>query len=322
MNFSFHDCHPDLQPLQTEVIAGLSGSPRQLPPKLFYDVTGSLLFERICAQSEYYIPAVECAIYATHAEEIIAKLGTDIQLIEPGAGSSRKVRFILDRRLPAIYVPMDISAEHLRASAQRLANDYPTLPVHAVCVDHTRPYELPAAIPLQRRVFFYPGSSLGNFDPGEAIHFLRDLRDKAGDDGALLIGIDTKKPVEILHRAYNDAAGVTATFNLNLLQRIRNELGADIDPDGFSHHAFYNAARSRIEMHLVSRHDQIVRVNGNTFHFAAGATIHTENSYKYRPDEFRQLAWEAGWASQHVWLDAREYFSVHLLRARTQAAAG
>lgn len=322
MNFSFHDCHPESQPLQTEVIAGLSGAPRKLPPKLFYDAAGSLLFERICAQPEYYIPKVECDIYAKHAEEIITSLGEDIHLIEPGAGGSRKVRFILDRKLPAMYVPMDISAEHLRASAQRLADDYPTLPVHAVCVDHTRPYQLPAAIPAQRRVFFYPGSSLGNFDPGEAIHFLRDLRDKAGDDGALLIGIDTKKPVEILHHAYNDAAGVTAAFNLNLLHRIRNELSADIDPDGFSHHAFYNASRSRIEMHLVSRHDQIVRVNGNTFHFAAGATIHTENSYKYRPDEFRQLAWEAGWVGSQVWLDAREYFSVHLLRARTQAAAG
>lgn len=321
MTYRFHDCQPEFDDFHHSVIHGLSATPKQIPPKFFYDEVGSQIFDQICAQPEYYVPAVERSIFETHAEDILASLQIeDCHLIEPGAGSSIKVRFLLDRVRPAMYVPMDISAEHLRASAARLAADYPGLPVHAVCVDHTKPYALPSDIPATRRVFFYPGSSLGNFDPAEAIRFLRDLRDlrsKAGDDGRLLIGVDTKKPADILHLAYNDPAGVTAAFNLNLLERLRKELASDVDPDSFEHRAFYNAARGRIEMHLVSREAQRVRVNGNSFDFDAGESIHTENSYKYTPDELRQLAWDAGWMGEKLWLDDKGYFSVHLLKART-----
>jgi dimethylhistidine N-methyltransferase len=320
MTYRFHDCQPEFDDFHHSVISGLSASPKQIAPKFFYDEVGSKIFDAICDQPEYYVPAVERSIFETHAEDILASLQVqDCHLIEPGAGSSVKVRFLLDRVRPAMYVPMDISAEHLRASAARLAADYPGLPVHAVCVDHTKPYALPSDIPATRRVFFYPGSSLGNFDPAEAIRFLRDLRSKAGDDGRLLIGIDTKKPADVLNLAYNDPAGVTAAFNLNLLERLRKELASDVDPARFEHRAFYNAARGRIEMHLVSREAQRVRVNGNAFDFQAGESIHTENSYKYTPDELRQLAWDAGWAGEKVWLDDKGYFSVHLLKARPGA---
>lgn len=316
MNLYFHDYQPTQEDLYTAVVTGLQQSPKQLHPKFFYDEEGSQLFEQICQQPEYYVPDVERDIYETHAHEIIATLGEDSHIIEPGAGSCAKIRFILDRLQPAMYVPMDISAEHLHASAHKLATDYPHLLIHAVCVDHTKPFELPAQIPQHKRVFFYPGSSLGNFHPDEAIHFLQDLREKAGEDGSLLLGIDTKKPVDILNRAYNDAAGVTAAFNLNLLKRIQTELDADVNMDGFYHHAFYNAAQGRIEMHLFSHKDQTLRVNGDTFHFMAGESIHTENSYKYTADELRALAWEAGWQGEKVWQDERKYFSVHFLKSR------
>ncbi|WP_295384829.1 L-histidine N(alpha)-methyltransferase [uncultured Thiodictyon sp.] len=317
MNLQFHDYHPQSDDLRRCVMTGFAGSPKQLPPKFFYDEEGSRLFAQICEQPEYYVPTVERSIFEAHAQDIMRSLGLDgCTLIEPGAGCGRKVRFLLDRASPAMYVPMDISAEHLRGSAQRLAADYPDLPIHAVCVDHTKPYELPDEIPAERRVFFYPGSSLGNFDHSEAIRFLQDLRGKAGVQGRLLIGVDTKKSVDVLNRAYNDEAGVTAAFNLNLLHRIRQELAAELEVEAFSHQAFYNESRGRIEMHLVSRRDQWVRVVDRQFEFKAGESIHTENSYKYTPEEFQRLAWESGWASEKVWLDPLDYFSVHLLKSR------
>jgi dimethylhistidine N-methyltransferase len=314
MNLHFHDYHPQSDDLRRCALTGLSDSPKQLPPKFFYDAEGSRLFARIVEQPEYYIPAVERGILETHGEDIMRSLGLDgCALIEPGAGCGIKVRFLLERARPAMYVPMDISAAHLRQSAQRLAADYPWLPIHAVCVDHTKPFELPAEIPPEGRVFFYPGSSLGNFDPPEAIGFLRDLFNKAGPSGRLLLGVDTKKSPAVLDRAYNDAAGMTAAFNLNLLKRIREELGADLEPDNFNHHAFYNERLGRIEMHLVSRSDQRVRIGDHELIFKAGESIHTESSYKYAPDELRQLAWEAGWTADKVWLDPQGYFSIHLL---------
>ncbi len=314
-NFHFHDGHPQFDDLYRSVIDGLARSPKQLQPKFFYDEEGSRIFDQICHQPEYYLPKVESGIFETYANDIVTSLGGDgCHLIEPGAGSSIKVRFLLDRLRPAMYSPMDISADHLRASAQRLAADYPHVPIHAVCVDHTKPYELPSQIPLERRVFFYPGSSLGNFDPLEAVRFLKDIHSKAGPDGQLLIGIDTKKSPEVLNCAYNDAAGVTAAFNLNLLNRIRRELAADVDVANFSHNAFYNEDLGRIEMHLVSRNDQCLHINGSSFDFKAGKSIHTKNSYKYMPEEFKALAQEAGWSSQKVWLDPQHYFSLHLLK--------
>lgn len=315
MNIEFHDLHPTFEDLHTAVTHGLQQSPKQLHPKFFYDEVGSQLFDQICAQPEYYIPTVEQQIYERYADEIIAQLGAAGPIIEPGAGSSKKIRFLLNRMQPAMYVPMDISAEHLRVSANRLAADYPQLHIHAVCVDHTKPYNLPSSIPNQNRVFFYPGSSLGNFTPTEAINFLQDLRQKAGDNGKLLIGVDTKKPTPILNRAYNDAAGMTAAFNLNVLNRIQTDLDTDLNPASFQHHAFYNESLGRIEMHLISPQPQTVRVNGNTFELSAGESIHTENSYKYTVAEFHALAQQAGWLAQQTWQDDDEYFSIHLLSA-------
>ncbi|MCX6926109.1 MAG: L-histidine N(alpha)-methyltransferase [Verrucomicrobia bacterium] len=315
MNLRFHDCHPSSADLRRCALMGLADSPKQLPPKFFYDEEGSRLFAQILEQPEYYLPAVERRIFETHGDDIMRRLALDgCILIEPGAGYCSKVRFLLARARPTMYVPMDISAAHLRQSARRLATDYPWLPIHAICVDHTRPFDLPTEIPAESRVFFYPGSSLGNFDPPEAIRFLRDLFNKAGAQGRLLIGIDTKKASAVLHRAYNDAARVTAAFNLNLLRRLRQEFEADLELTGFDHHAFYNARLGRIEMHLVSRYDQRIRIGDHEFLFKAGDTIHTENSYKYTPQEFQQLAWQAGWSTERVWLDPRKYFSIHLLK--------
>lgn len=315
MSLYFHDYRPKTEDLLEAVLRGLEQEPKRLHPKFFYDEAGSKIFEVICEQPEYYLPRVEQRIYADNAEEIAARLGRHRPLIEPGAGSGVKVRFLLDRMEPSLYAPMDISAAHLKASAARLAHDYPNIPIHAVCVDHTGEYELPDEIPTKERIFFYPGSSLGNFSPAEALHFLSDLRDKAGDDGLLLIGIDTKKDSDVLDRAYNDAAGATAAFNLNLLERIRNQLDTDLDPVRFEHHAFYNPELGRVEMHLRCVRDHALRVNGQSFHFESGETIHTESSYKYSPDEFLILAKAAGWKGEALWQDADGQFSVHLLRS-------
>lgn len=314
MNFQFHDYEAESESMQTAVVDGLTQSPKQLHPKLFYDETGSRIFDEICDQPEYYLPEVERSIFEKYADEIIDCMGDDCHIIEPGAGGSSKIRFFLDRMSPAMYVPMDISGEHLKASAQQLAAEYPRLPIHAICIDHTKPYSLPDEIPEQNRVFFYPGSSLSNFEPDEAVEFLRDIHEKAGNDGGLLIGIDTKKPAHILNQAYNDDAGVTALFNLNLLKRIRDELDSDIDLEGFEHHAFYNEEEGRVEMHLRSREKQMFRVNGHTFSLDEGECIHTENSYKYDIAEFKSLAEDAGWNSDEVWLDGQQFFSVHFLR--------
>ena len=318
MTFHLHNYQPNIEDLKTVVTNGLNSSPKQLHPKFFYDETGSQLFDQICEQPEYYIPNVERSIFESYADEIIASINKDTTIIEPGAGSTKKIRFLLEHmqpNYPAMYVPMDISVEHLHSSAQQLSDDYPNLAVHAVCVDHTKQLQLPKEVPTDNRLFFYPGSSLGNFKPLEAINFLQTLRKQVGDDGSLLIGIDTKKNVDILNRAYNDNAGITAKFNLNLLTRINNELNTNIVLDNFSHHAFYNEEQGRIEMHLISKKEQTLKMLGHTFHFDKGESIHTENSYKYSVDEFQDLVEKAGWKADKVWLDKKHYFSVYFFRA-------
>lgn len=317
MNFTFHDYQPVFEHLITVVINGLSQSPKVLHPKFFYDEKGSQMFDRICEQPEYYVPDIERSIFQDYASDIIECIGKQAVIIEPGAGSSIKIRFFLDRMqgdlAPAMYVPMDISAEHLKASAQQLADEYPNTRIDAMCVDHTKPYDLPDDVPLDRRVFFYPGSSLGNFEPEDAINFLSGLREKAGqgEGGSLLIGVDTKKPTSVLNAAYNDEAGATAAFNLNLLARIRKELDADVSPEHFYHHAFYNESKGRIEMHLHSKLDQTVRVNDKYFEFVKDESIHTENSYKYTKDEFWSLAHDAGWQGVKAWQDKQAYFGLY-----------
>jgi dimethylhistidine N-methyltransferase len=312
---SLHDLRPPTLDFEREMIKGLSASPKEIAPKFFYDARGSALFEEICDQPEYYPPDAEHEIFAEHADEMAAALGHGVVLIEPGAGSAIKIRWLLDDLRPSAYVPIDISQEHLEQAVAALADDYPWLRINAAVADYTHSLPVPAIAPDGPRAAFFPGSSLGNFEPADAVVFLRLVRDTIGRDGHLLIGVDRKKDDTVLDAAYNDAAGVTARFNLNLLQRANVELGANFDLDAFSHHAFYNAERSRIEMHLVSERPQRVRINGNVFAFAAGESVHTENSYKYNPREFAALAARAGLRCRVQWTDAREYFGVYLLVA-------
>lgn len=312
---TFHDHQPECLSLHDAVVAGLSREAKAIPPKFFYDERGSELFDRICAQPEYYVPDVERRMLRELAPEIARYTGVGRVLIEPGAGNAAKVRLLLEALRPAAYVPMDISGDYLREAAAQLAQEFSWLPVHAACVDYTHSLPTPDTAPEGARLVFFPGSSLGNFDPGEAVDFLRMVHDALGDNGLLLIGVDTKKPKAVLDAAYNDAAGVTSAFNRNLLHRIRNELDAHCDPQGFDHKAFYDPEAGRIEMHLVSRREQTLRVNGFRFHFREGESVHTESSYKYSPDEFLILAGRAGLRPVYHWLDDREgWFAIYLLR--------
>ncbi|MEJ2382281.1 MAG: L-histidine N(alpha)-methyltransferase [Gammaproteobacteria bacterium] len=310
----FHDEHPGVSSLRDEVLRGLAAQPKAIPPKFFYDERGSKLFDRICEQPEYYPTRTEIGILDQCAADIAALAGPGTVLVELGSGASRKVRLLLDALRPAAYVGVDISRDFLLHSTARLAQDYPWLPVHACCADFSRGLSLPALEPdARRKLAFYPGSSIGNFEPAAAGAFLRQLRRMLLPDGALLIGVDLKKDPAVLDAAYNDAGGVTAEFNLNLLHRIRRELDAALDVGAFRHRAFYNAAQGRVEMHLRSDRDQEIRINGRRFCLRTGETIHTENSYKYALEEFRRLAGQAGFRPLQAWTDPRELFSVHYL---------
>lgn len=311
---SFHDLHPEPAAFRAEVTAGLRRSPKTIPPKFFYDKRGSELFDEICRLDEYYPTRTEIGLLERHAAEMAAAIGDGTVLIEFGSGSSIKIRLLLDR-LPklAAYMPIDISKEHLLASAGELVRQYPRLKVEAVCADYTRPLELPGTglePNGKRRCVFFPGSTIGNFEPEEAEMFLRQAAALVGPGGGLLIGVDLKKDAAVLHAAYNDARGVTADFNLNLLVRINAEAGGTFDLSAFSHRAFYNADAGRIEMHLVSERAQTVRIGDETFDFAAGEMIHTENSYKYDVEQFRALAGRAGFTARKLWTDDRQWFSL------------
>jgi dimethylhistidine N-methyltransferase len=312
--YRFYNESLEVDDFYREVIAGFIKHPRSIPPKYFYDEEGSRLFESICEQPEYYLTRTEIMLLEKHADDIKTLAGSGCYLVEPGSGSCEKVRLLLETLRPTAYVPMDISCEHLKAAAAGIATDYPWLDVHAVCADITRELSL-SFIPEQvTPVMFYPGSSIGNFDPDAAVEFLTCLARIAGPGGGLLIGVDLKKDPATLHQAYNDASGVTAAFNLNLLQRANRELDADFDMDAFEHHARYNSAAGRIEMHLTSTCKQTVNINGHSFDFNAGESIHTENSYKYTNNEFRSLAQRAGFTSCAVWTDSDSLFSLHFLR--------
>ncbi|HEU4458056.1 MAG TPA: L-histidine N(alpha)-methyltransferase [Methylibium sp.] len=300
------------------MLAGLARTPRSVPPKFFYDAAGSALFDRICELPEYYPTRTELALLRARAGEIAACLGADAEIVEFGAGSSRKVRVLLEAmQRPRSFLPIDISAEHLHAAADALRADHPGLDVRPIAADFSRAIALPARhAQATRRVGFFPGSSIGNFSPDEAIAFLRRARETIDHDGCgagLLIGVDRVKEPARLQAAYNDAAGVTAAFNLNLLVRANRELGANFALDGFAHHAYYEPRLQRVEMHLVSRRAQQVRVCGHVFDFAEGETLHTENSHKFTVDGFRALAQRAGWQPRAVWCDDQQLFSIHWL---------
>lgn len=312
---TFVDLQPAADRFLDDVLAGLASKPKALSPKYFYDARGSELFEAICELPEYYPTRTELALMRERAAAMAAGLGDNCLLIEFGSGAGVKTEILLQALRPAAYVPVDISASALRAAASRLASEFPQTPVIAVCADYMQPLEIPglAQYGAARRVIYFPGSTIGNLTPGEALAFLRDARRLAGSGGAMLVGVDLKKDHAVLDAAYNDAQGVTAEFNLNLLRRINRELGADFDPAQFRHVAFYDAGAGRIEMHLESLGAQTVTVAGRTFAFAAGERLHTENSCKYAVDEFRRLAAAAGFRPQQVWIDAQQYFAVHLL---------
>ena len=312
--FQFHDLHPVDSDFASDVLQGLETRPASIPPKYFYDAKGSRLFDAITALPEYYLTRTELAILRASADEIAAHIGTGSLLIEPGGGSCAKVGILLESLRPRAYVPMDISRQHLQWSVEELVNAFPSLEIHAVSTDFTQIMSLPAAAPEGARVVFFPGSSIGNFDHKEAVEFLTSIAQLVRPGGYLLLGVDLKKDSNILNAAYNDAAGITAEFNLNLLQRINRELDADFDLSKWQHKAFYTELAGRIEMHLLSLCEQQVCVGKRLFTFAKGETIHSENSYKYSVREFIQLAQQAGFKSIDLWVDSDDLFSVHLFR--------
>jgi len=301
--------------LVEEVLAGLRATPKRLSSAYLYDQRGSELFDAICALPEYYLTRTETAILASHAAEIAACIGKRALLLEPGSGSSRKTRLLLDA-LPdlAAYVPVDISRSHLLEAARALQAAYPRLQVLPVCADFTLGFALPPPPrPPARVVVFFPGSTLGNFDPPQAIRLLELMRHTAGRRGGLLLGIDLAKDPAILERAYNDAAGVTAAFNMNLLARLNRELAADFDLGGFRHEAVWVRAQSRIEMRLVSLREQTAHLAGAPVEFAAGERLITEHCHKYTAESFASQARTAGWMPRRAWTDPRGYFSVQYL---------
>jgi dimethylhistidine N-methyltransferase len=298
-------------PFLEDAVAGLTATPKRLPSKYFYDERGSALFEEICELEGYYVTRTELAIMRRHVSAMAETLGERVLLIEPGSGASVKVRLLLGHlRDVAGYVPVDISGDHLMRWVHLLRRELPALPIRPIHADFCERFEVPLTPSTCRRVVYFPGSTIGNFTPREATAWLARMADIAGPEGGLLIGVDMKKDVATLEAAYNDRLGVTRAFNLNVLERMRRELDADVRVDRFEHLAFYNEDEGRIEMHLESTVRQTVRLDHTSIGFEAGETIHTENSYKFHLEEFRELAARAGWRPAAYWTDEKGYFTV------------
>jgi dimethylhistidine N-methyltransferase len=309
----------DTPDFERDLLQGLSRKPRSLSPKYFYDAEGSALFDRICELPEYYPTRAELSVLSAHAADIAAQIGPSADIIEFGAGSLTKIRLLLDAldstQAPARYLPIDISGEHLERAAAELQSSYPGLAIQPIIGDYTAPSVWADAVGQgQRRVGFFPGSTLGNFHPYEAHAFLKSAASLLRG-GGLLLGVDLIKDPARLHAAYNDSEGVTAAFNLNVLHRANRELGANFDPAGFAHYAFYQPNQQRIEMHLVSQRTQVVQIRGRRFVFDEGDSIHTESSYKYTIASLRRLAVSAGFRPGAAWVDKAGLFSVHWLHA-------
>nr|WP_232309545.1 L-histidine N(alpha)-methyltransferase [Luteibacter yeojuensis] len=315
----------DLAPVQEDegrqaflrdTLAGLSASPKAFSPKYFYDGAGSALFEAICETPEYYPTRTETALLASIAPALAAAIPPGAVLLELGSGASDKTRLLLDAA-PSLsaYVPVDISPDALQGAAERLRPAYPSLAIMPVVADFTVGIEVPDALAGKPVVAFFPGSTIGNFEPAEAVELMRAVRRRLGPGARFIVGADQVKAVDVLLAAYDDADGVTAAFNRNVLVRINRELGGDFDVGAFAHRAVWNAARSRIEMHLESTVAQTATVAGQRFDFAAGETIHTENSHKFTPESFAALAAEAGWGVEQQWISEGPAFGVFLLRA-------
>jgi dimethylhistidine N-methyltransferase len=301
-----------------DVIAGLSAPQKSIPPKYFYDAAGSRLFERICRLPEYYLTRAELALTRAHIGAIArfaaagARGRSGVQLIEYGSGEGLKTRLLIRALRPSAYVPVDISRSALDAAVAKIRKDFPWLRVMPVVGDFSRPLELPQVRPYAERVAYFPGSTIGNLAPEQAHAFLRMSR---GQAARMLVGVDVRKDANVLHAAYNDARGVTAAFNLNLLKRINGELRGNFDARKFAHYAFYSPAAGRIEMHLVALERHAVRVGAHRFEFDVGESIHTENSYKYSVEGFRALARAADFKARALWTDRRGLFALHGLSA-------
>ena len=299
-----------MQDLQT----ALSQTPKRISPKYFYDQAGSALFDRICVLPEYYPTRTELSILQSHAADMSACMGENADIIEFGAGSLQKIRYLLNvARNPARYIPMDISGPHLKAASAELQTEFVTLKILPVVADYTNPWHLPSALSgTGKRVAFFPGSTIGNFSPAQAHTFFQNCVQHLSG-GALLLGVDLIKSPDVLHAAYNDSQGVTAAFNLNILTRANRELGCDFDLTQFAHSAFYNAPLRRIEMHLLSLKSQIVHLNGVPYAFEQGETLHTEYSHKFTIAGVQQAAYLAGLETGPVWTDPQQYFGLFWL---------
>ncbi len=317
----------DRRPPLNEVLEiaqhGLGLKPKRLPSWLFYDARGSDLFEQICEQPEYYLTRCETALMEMHAESIAETLGNDVRLVEYGSGHAIKTRLLLQHlHQPVAYVPVEISPEPLRLSVERLEREFPQLPVQPLCADFTKALRLPIPPRAARRtVVYFPGSTIGNFESREAAVLLRKMRNEMGDAGAILVGVDLKKDPAVLEAAYNDRAGITADFTLNMLRRLNREIGSDFDLSAFSHRAHYNPMAGRIETHIVSRRDQQAKVGRLNIGFRADEAVQVEYSCKYSLDDFAALAARAGLAVTQVWTDPQQMFSVqYLVRSSTVAS--
>jgi dimethylhistidine N-methyltransferase len=311
---AFHDHAAEEESFQDAVLEGLSRPAKAIPCRFLYDERGSALFDLICDLPEYYPTRTETGILTARATEIAALAGPRAQLIELGSGSSIKVRILLDALAePAAYVAVDVSREHLKRAASALAADYPQLQVSAICADYSAPFPLPELPAAGRRIAFFPGSTIGNLEPEEALAFLRIWARRLGPDAAMLVGVDLKKDRAVLDAAYDDAQGITAKFSLNILARANAELGADFDLDGFVHQARYDEHKGRVEIHLRSLARQSAGLAGQSFAFERGELVHVEHSYKYAPEEFQALARRAGFEPGPVFIDPGGLFSVHYL---------
>jgi L-histidine Nalpha-methyltransferase len=309
----FYDFLPPKEAFLEDVLAGLALPQKSIPPKYFYDERGCRLFEAICELPEYYPTRTETAILRGCAAEIAQFVGPDAELIEFGSGAQAKTRILIEALQTRLYVPVEIAIDTLRASSGELARRFPFLNIVGICADYTRPLALPelADVPIRRKVVFFPGSTIGNFTPVEALAFMKQAHKTVGSGGILLIGVDLKKDKATLDAAYDDPGGVTAQFNLNLLHRINRELQGDFQAERFRHKAFYDPALGRIEMHLESLDSQFAHVAGRRFDFAPGETIHTEISCKYSIAEFQELGKRAGFSPEKVWTDPGQLFGVH-----------
>lgn len=301
-----------------EIVAGLSLPQKMISPKYFYDENGSRLFEQICDLPEYYLTRTEIEIMRENISEMVNEIGPHVSVIEFGSGAGLKTRILLENLVePFVYVPVDISMEHLLETSAALKEDFPGIEILPVAADFTRPFPLPQPANMpERNLVYFPGSTIGNFEPDAAIELLRVMHQEAGAGGALLIGVDLKKDRQMIESAYNDSEGVTAEFNLNVLRRLNREYGSDFDLDGFRHTAIYNESSGRIEMCLVSQCDQDVTLGEHRFSFTEGEKIITEYCHKFSLEGFRELARVAGFRHVKTWLDANSWFSIQLYERR------